>query len=98
MLPDGWTIERVKAVAQGSAEVVTTDVPVIVDDIGAGAEGLTVVGTSPLPPRCILKFVDLYLVQDDEDGWWYMGMARPDGVIQCWAGYGDDLEEAIKAL
>jgi hypothetical protein len=45
-----------------------------------------------------LKFVDLYLVQDDEDGWWYMGSAQPVGVIHCWAGYGDDLEEAIKSL
>jgi hypothetical protein len=98
MLPDGWTIERVMAVAQGPAEVVTTDVPVIVDDIEPGADRLTVVGTSPLPPRCILEFVDLYLVQDDEDGSWYMGMARPDGVIHCWAGHGDDLEEAIKGL
>jgi hypothetical protein len=98
MLPDGWTIERVMAVAQGPAEVVPTDGPVIVDDVEPGAERLIVVGTSPLPPRCILKFVDLYLVQDDKDGWWYMGMARPDGVIHCWAGYGDDLEEAIKGL
>ena len=35
MLPDGWTIERVMAVAQGPAEVVPTDVPMIVDDVEA---------------------------------------------------------------
>jgi hypothetical protein len=98
VLPDGWTIERVTSVAQGHAEMVSTEVPVILDEFEPGVEQLRKVGTSPLPPRCILKFVDLYLVQDDDNGCWYMGMARPDGVIHCWAGYGDDLGEAIKGL
>jgi hypothetical protein len=51
MLPDGWTIERVMALAQGQAEMVPIDVPVIVDEIEPRAERLTVVGTSPLRPR-----------------------------------------------
>lgn len=86
------------AVAQGHAEVVATTVPVIVDEIEPGAERFTVVGTPSLTPRCILRFGDLYLVQDAEDHWWYMGSVQPDGVIHCWAGYGDDLEEAINSL
>jgi hypothetical protein len=98
MLPDGWTIERVMAVAQGHAEMVSTDVPVIVDEIKPGAEKLCAVGHASIAPRCTLKFGDLYLAQDSADGRWYMGQARPDGVIHCWAGHGDDLEEAIKGL
>jgi hypothetical protein len=98
MLPDGWTIERVMAVAQGHAEMVPTDVPVLVDEVEPGAEKLRAVGQASIAPRCTLKFGDLYLAQDSADGWWYMGQARPDGVIHCWAGHGDDLEEAIKGL
>jgi hypothetical protein len=69
VLPDGWTIKRVMAVAQGPAELVSMDVEAIVDAIEPGATELTVVGTSPLAPRCIIRFVDLYLVQDS-DGYW----------------------------
>ena len=98
MLPDGWTIERVMAVAQGHVELVSTAVPVIVDEIEPGAEKLGVVGQATVVPRCTLKFGDLYLAQDSTDGSWYMGQARPDGVIHCWSSYGDDLEEAIKGL
>ncbi|MCY7301049.1 MAG: hypothetical protein LH616_17805 [Ilumatobacteraceae bacterium] len=97
MLPDGWTIERVMAVAQGHAEMVSTDVPAIVDEIEPGAERLTVGGTSSLTPLCTLRFGDLYLVQEADDQLWYMGSARPDGVIHCWAAMAT-IEDAIEGL
>jgi hypothetical protein len=98
MLPDGWTIDRVRAVAQGTAELVSLDSQVVVDELTQSDEGLRARGTSPLSASCIIRFGDLYLVRDIEDDSWYLGRAETDGVIHCWAGYGDDLEQAIRAL
>lgn len=91
-------MERVMAVAQGPAELVAIDVHAIVDEVEAQLGKVEIVGTSPIASRCIIRFGDLYLVQDSDDDCWYMGMARSDGVIHCWAGYGQDLEEAITGL
>lgn len=98
MLPTGWTIECVRATARCPAELVSTETLVAVDEIERVSEQLRVVGTTGIEPRCILEFSGLYLVQDTSDGCWYMGQMRPDGVIHCWAGYGDDLAEAIESL
>ena len=85
-MPAGWTIERVRTLAHGDAELVTTDPGAIVDAFDTSDDGERVRGTAALSPTCILKFVDLYLVQDG-DGCWYMGQATDDGVIHCWASY-----------
>jgi hypothetical protein len=98
MLPTGWTIEQVRATARCPAEIVSIETLVIVDEIEQVGDQLRVIGTTAFVPQCILDFSGLYLVQDASDGWWYMGQARPDGVIHCWAGYGDDLAEAIEGL
>lgn len=86
------------AIAQGPAELIPTDVRVLVDAAEPGATRLAPMGTSPVSPRCVIRFVDLYLVLDSDDGFWYMGAATDSGAIHCWAGYGEDLEDAIRAL
>lgn len=98
MLPTGWTIERVRAIARCLAELVSIETPVIVDEIAQVGDQLRLIFTTGIEPKCILEFSGLYLVQDTSDGCWYMGQMRPDGVVHCWASYGDDLAGAIEGL
>jgi hypothetical protein len=88
-LPDGWTIERLQVVSMGTAEVLPSGT-------AARLDGAT--RTVPLSPTAIISFSGLCLVRDADDGIWYMGERDTDGTIVCWAGYGGDLEEAIKGL
>lgn len=99
-LPDGWTIERVREVAQGPAELVAdTGIRAIVDHFVCSDEGKLVRGgTVNLTPTCVVDFSGLFLVQDADDREWYMGQANDESVIHCWASYGNDFEEAIKGL
>jgi hypothetical protein len=99
-LPDGWTIERVREVAQGSAELVAdTGTRAVVDHFVGSDEGKLVrSGTVNLTPACVVDFSGLFLVQDADDGEWYMGQANDENVIHCWGSYGNDFEEAIKGL
>ena len=88
-LPDGWTIDRVREVVQGEAELLANDTVVMLDDR---------TDYVALIPLAVISFVGLCLVLDANDGYWYMGQLDEDGTIVCWSAYGKDLEEAIKAL
>jgi hypothetical protein len=87
-LPEGWTLERVRAVANGPADLLPAITSAWLKGYGEDQR---------LTPRCVISFSGLCLVLDD-DGVWYMGAANADGAIVCWAGYGDDLELAIRSL
>jgi pimeloyl-ACP methyl ester carboxylesterase len=52
--------------------------------------------SSPLIVEVIIAFHDLCLV--GADGEWFMGSLATDGSVACWASYGSDLGQAIKAL
>jgi hypothetical protein len=99
-LPEGWTIERVRDVAQGSAElVVDSGIGATVDRFVPTGDGQLVRdGTQHLTPTCIVDFFGLFLVRNASDGEWYMGQIDEENVIRCWSSYGDDFEEAIKGL
>lgn len=74
-LPEGWTIERVREVAQGSAElVVDSEIGATVDRfVPTDDRKLVRDGTEHLTPTCIVDFSGLFLVRDASDGEWYMG-------------------------
>lgn len=86
-LPDGWTVDRVREVAQGDAELLALDTVVLLDDR---------MGYVALVPSTIISFTGLCLVLNADDGLWYMGQLDDGGTIVCWSAYGDDLEEATR--
>jgi hypothetical protein len=88
-LPEGWTMERVRSVAQGPAELLPVDTPSRVS---------TASSYEALSPTCVISFSGLCLVRDAGDGIWYMGQVDANGTILCWAGHSSDLEEAIRSL
>lgn len=49
-------------------------------------------------PAAVLAFGVLCLVKEEHTNEWYMGHLESDGSVLCWAGYGDDLLEAIHGL
>jgi hypothetical protein len=83
-------MERVRAVAQGNAEVLPNDT---LASLGSESAGFV-----KLSPTAIISFSGLCLVRDASDGVWYMGDLDDDGSITCWSGYGDDLDFAIRSL
>lgn len=88
-LPEGWTMRRVREVAGGHAELVPLTVPVTIELVNGERTAIR--------PTAILDFSGLHLVRD-EDGVWCMGQLDDEDVIRCWAGYGTDLEDAIRGL
>jgi hypothetical protein len=88
-LPDGWTLDRVREVAQGDAELLSLDTVVLLDDRSDYVA---------LAPSAIISFTGLCLVLNGDDGLWYMGQLDDDGTIVCWSAYSADLEEAILSL
>ena len=95
-LPEGWTLARVREVSQSAtAELLPTTVPVVLNshphgnDVEAEPERLT--------PEVILSFGGLVLVKPIDEPDWYMGQVHSTEIV-CWASYGPDLEEAIRAL
>ncbi|QES51767.1 hypothetical protein DEJ50_31860 [Streptomyces venezuelae] len=89
LLPDGWSLERLRAVSGVPSAVPLSLDRVVVEDSGQGE-------ATPLRPDAVLAFHDLCLVREDGD--WYMGHLHEDGSVSCWASYGPDLEAAIRAL
>ncbi len=87
-LPEGWTLERVRAVANGPADLLPASTSAWLKGYGEDQR---------LTPSCAISFSGLCLVLDD-DGVWYMGEADVDGTIVCWSGHGGDLEAAIRSL
>ena len=52
-----------------------------------------------IEPAAVLDCDGEYcLVQNRDDGHWYMGQLESDGSIVCWASNGTDLGDAIRAL
>jgi hypothetical protein len=95
-LPEGWTLDRVRDVAQSpGAELWPATVPVVVETYPPGnnvdAEREAIV------PDVIIRFEDLALVRPVGEDDWYMGQFDGDQLV-CWGSYGPDLERAILAL
>ncbi|WP_233289058.1 hypothetical protein [Kitasatospora sp. MBT63] len=89
-LPDGWTIERVRAESgDGTATLLPPWRPVLVER----ADGADY---DRLRPEAILSFHGLCLVL--ADGEWFMGELDTDGSLVCWSSYGPDLGVAIQGL
>lgn len=90
-LPAGWTVERLRAVSGDRAAVpISPDRPVSVVVGPPDSE------PTALRPDLVLAFGGLCLVREDDE--WYMGSLNDDGSVICWAGYGDNLEEALRGL
>jgi hypothetical protein len=89
-LPDGWTIERVRAESEDSeAEPLSLERFVVVELFGQA-------DYAQLQPEVILSFHGLCLVL--AEGEWFMGQLDTDGSIVCWASYGSELGRAIRGL
>ena len=93
-LPEGWTLERLRQVAQATeAEVIPPDRAVLLE-VRTGDQ----TDYESVSPSVIVHVGGLYLVlPNDEEDDWLMGQADDDGTIICWAYYGS-LEEALQAL
>ncbi|GHF60466.1 hypothetical protein GCM10010218_47380 [Streptomyces mashuensis] len=93
LLPDGWTIERVREVS-GDGSAVPVPVPVgarlVVADEPGGDDYVL------LRPDVILAFHGLCLVR--HEGEWYMGHFEDDGSVICWSCYDTDFSEAVRGL
>jgi hypothetical protein len=92
-LPDGWDLDRVRAMGVTDAGLLPLDTYVVLDKRdGTGSD------YEELTPTAILDCGGLCLVRNHGDGLWYMGSRSASGEILCWAAYGNDLGDAIKAL
>ncbi|MGK5628208.1 hypothetical protein [Streptomyces sp. URMC 123] len=89
-LPEGWTIERVRAHSGArNATELSLDRLVVIENADRS-------DYTTLRPDVILQFGGLCLARDEGD--WYMGQLDVDGSVICWGSYGDDLGEAIHGL
>ncbi|GIH48734.1 hypothetical protein [Microbispora rosea] len=90
-LPEGWTLARVAEVAvTDSAELLPLDRPVFIDARPGDKE--------EVPVSLIIQVGGLCLARDARDGEYLMGQIDDSGAVSCWASYGDDLAEALRAL
>jgi len=95
--PDGWSIERVRAVAQGDAEEIPGDTAFVVVQVGSGADSSN--DYERVMPQLVLVFGTYALVLPVGEEEWMMGMFDPsDSSIACWGTVGEDLEQAILGL
>ena len=89
-LPPGWDLQRIRAMEPLSELLIASEHHVYYQQ---GQELET------LKPACIISFSGLCLVRPIDEADWYMGdLDTTDGSIVCWASYGSDLAEAIRAL
>ncbi len=90
-MPPGWTLTRVRQVGRLRDEPRLLDpgTPVTID---------TSTGQERVDASVILDCGGVVLALDSTDGDWLMGEQDQDGVVRCWAGYGVDLEEALRSL
>lgn len=89
-LPSGWTIQRIRDMGVREVRLLP------VEDRDVFEQGVD--DYVQLDPTVIIDCGGLYLVHDRGDGMWHMGDVEDDGTIVCWAGYGQDLADAIRAL
>lgn len=96
LLPDGWTLERVRTI-EPSVELLDPSAHYVAAD-----QRPTLTNLDELAPIVILCFsgLCLCLVQEDsnEPEWWMGQLDESDGSIVCWSSYGSSLEDAIRAL
>jgi len=96
VLPDGWTLARMRSMEPNAELVDPDDLHVVADQRPTKAE------LEALTPPVILSFSGLSLCrvqEDDGTSWWWMGqLNESDGSIVCWSPYSDDLGDAIRAL
>jgi hypothetical protein len=93
-LPEGWTFERIREVAQVSEVALIPPETVVFLETRDGDKS----DYEQVTASVILQLGGLCLVlPDDEEDDWLMGQAADDGTIACWAYYGP-LEEALQAL
>ncbi|MGV9270460.1 hypothetical protein ACWDRR_38135 [Kitasatospora sp. NPDC003701] len=91
-LPDGWTLERVRALSgDGTAALLPLERLVVVEWAGQA-------DYETLSPEVIIDFHGLCLVRAAGDDDWYMGELDSDGSVVCWSSYGSDLGDAIRGL
>lgn len=88
-LPEGWTIDRIKAMGVATASLVSSTTYAVEDGVTDLIE---------LSPTVIVDCGDQYLVHDETDNLWHMGQMDDDGTIWCWGAYGEDLGDAINGL
>ncbi len=85
-LPDGWTLERVRAVAQSPTAT-----------WGDRSAPTSWEGESDLVETTTVLAFDDYVIVLEREGTWAMGDLR-DGGITLWGDYGSDLERALRGL
>ena len=94
-LPDGWTIERVREVAQASVAEVLEPPPAAWYEVRQ-PDGAT--QTQPIEAETVLSVGGYFLVQErGELEAWNIASRDEDGRIVCWATY-DDLGAALRGL
>ena len=90
-LPEGWDLARIRRL-EPSAELLNPaeHYTVWVDKNSVYQE---------LQPDVIISFAGQCLLRSFGDPSWWMGeVDKTDGSIVCWGQYGEDLEQAIRAL
>ena len=90
-LPDGWTLDRIRALSRDSAATLLAPERLVVVELPLHCDYET------LPAEIVISFHDLCLVKSENDDW-YMGQLESDGSVICWASYGTDLGSAIENL
>ncbi|MFD8756875.1 hypothetical protein ACFV0O_38740 [Kitasatospora sp. NPDC059577] len=91
-LPDGWTLERIRAVSGDETAALLSLQRLVVVELAGQAD------YEVLPSEVIIDFQGLCLVRAKGDDDWYMGEIDSDGSVICWSSYGSDLGEAIRSL
>jgi hypothetical protein len=85
-----WPPARICAVAKTAEARYLPSEAVRVELTSGNHESLTA--------RTIIEVGGSLLVEfDDQPNDWFMGSRMPDGVIRCWASYGD-IESALRSL
>ncbi|MFF1906934.1 hypothetical protein [Kitasatospora sp. NPDC058218] len=91
-LPEGWTLERVRALSGDETAALLPLQRLVVLELAGQAD------YEALPPEVIIDFQGLCLVRAEGDDDWYMGQVDSDGSVICWSSYGSDLGDAILGL
>ncbi len=91
-LPEGWTIERVRAETEDpEAVLLSLDRLVVIEEHDRTDYTL-------LHPDIILALPSFKMCLTRVDSDWYMGQLEPDGSVVCWASYGPDLGTVVWGL
>lgn len=96
LLPEGWTLARVREIEPSAELLDPADHHVVADERPASRD------YQVLRASAILSFSGLCLclvsAPGEPDEWWMGQLDSSDGSIVCWSDYGPDLEAAIRGL